>query len=226
MDHAVLILPPPKSMTENMSKAKWTTYIGKLFKERTKNNYRERKLKAFHKSPEYRTVATSSFSEFNIDSLQRSTTIMGQDDCIRATSLVVLHKFRQLVTSTVPQIHVPNVALVHPTVAPITSTSVPPTIVSSTHQFEAPIRRIVPTLTAIGATLAPLYIDTAMFALRAQQSITNWDDRSAYVFDNASRYLSLVQLHTTTTRPIQLHDQLLFLQADEHPFTPNDPWGT
>jgi hypothetical protein len=88
------------------------------------------------------------------------------------------------------------------------------------------MRRIVPTLTDIGTTLAPLYIATAMFALRAQQSITNWDDRSAYVFDNASRYLSLVQLHTTTARPIQFHDQLLFLQADEHPFTPNDPWGT
>ena len=67
---------------------------------------------------------------------------------------------------------------------------------------------------------------TAMFALRAQQRITNWDNRSAYVFDNASRYLSLVQLHTTTTRPFQLHDQLLFLQAGEHPFTPYDPWGT
>jgi hypothetical protein len=53
-------------MTENMSKAKWTTYIGKLFKERTKSNYRERKLKAFHKSPEYRTAATSSFSEFHL----------------------------------------------------------------------------------------------------------------------------------------------------------------
>ncbi len=65
-----------------------------------------------------------------------------------------------------------------------------------------------------------------MLALRAQQSITNWGDRSAYVFDNASRYLSLVQLHTTTTRPIQLHDQLLFLQAGAHPFIPDDPWGS
>jgi len=174
MDHAVLIFPPPKSMTENMSKAKWTTYIGKLC------NYRERKLKAFHKSPEYRTAATSSFSEFHIDRLQRSTTIIGQDDCIRAASLVVLHKFCQLVASAVPQTHVQNVALVHPAVATSPTTSVPHTIVSSTHQFEALIRRIAPTLTDIG---------TAMFALCAQQSITNWDDRSAYVFVNASRYL-------------------------------------
>ena len=65
-----------------------------------------------------------------------------------------------------------------------------------------------------------------MFALRAQQHITNWDSRSAYVFRNATRYLSLVQLHTTTSRPFQLHDQLLFLQSGEHPFTPDDPWST
>jgi len=38
MDYAVLILPPPKSMTENMTNT--NTYIGKLFKERTKDNYR------------------------------------------------------------------------------------------------------------------------------------------------------------------------------------------
>ena len=148
MDYAVLILPPPMSMTENMSKTKWTTYIGKLFKEWPKNNYRERKFKAFHKSPEYRTAATTNVSEFHIDRLQRSTTIMGQDDCIRSASLVVLDKFRQLVASAMPQTQVQSVALVHPIVAPATSTSAPHIIVSSTHQFEAPIRSI-PTLTPI-----------------------------------------------------------------------------
>ena len=112
------------------------------------------------------------------------------------------------------------------TFIPAAATIVAPAIVSSTHQFNAPVRRLVPTFTDISSSLAPLYVETAMFALRAQQRITNWDSRSAYVFNNATRYLSLVQLHTTASRPFQLHDQLLFLQSGEHPFTPDDPWGT
>ena len=88
------------------------------------------------------------------------------------------------------------------------------------------LRRLVPTFTDISSSLAPLYIETAMFALRAQQRITNSDSRSAYVLNNATRYLSLVQLHTTASRLLQLHDQLLFLQSGEHPFIPDDPWGT
>ena len=85
-----------------------------------------------------------------------------------------------------PQTQVQSAARVQPTVIPAAPTIVAPTIVSSMHQFDAPVRRIVPTFTDISSSLAPLYIETAMFALRAQQRITNWDNRSAYVFNNAT----------------------------------------
>ena len=51
MDYPVLILPPPKSMTENMTKLQWTTYMRKLFTDRPRDAYRTRKLRAFHRSP-------------------------------------------------------------------------------------------------------------------------------------------------------------------------------
>ena len=213
-------------MTENMTKVKWTTYIRKLFTDRTRDAYRTRKLKAFHRSPEFRTTFANISSEFHIDRLRRSDIIMGHDDCIRAAALQVLQSFRHLVTSTMPQAQVRSVALVQPTVSPVAPTDVAPAIVSSTHQFDAPVRRIVPSLTGISSSLAPLYIETAMFALCAQQRITNWDNRSAYVFNNATRYLSLVHIHTTASRPFQLHDQILCLRSGKHPFTPHDPWGT
>lgn len=54
-DHLVLILPPPKSMTENMSSGKWSAYTRKLLADKTKEQYRQRKLAAFRQSPQYRT---------------------------------------------------------------------------------------------------------------------------------------------------------------------------
>ena len=65
-----------------------------------------------------------------------------------------------------------------------------------------------------------------MFALHDMQRITNWDHRSSYIFTNATSYLALVRLHSTESRPLQLNDQLLFLQATQHPFLHHDPWGT
>ena len=226
MDYSVLILPPPKSMAENMTKAKWAQYSKKLLAVRPRDAYRKRKLAAFHRSPEFRTAFTTMSSDFHIDRLQRSAIAMSQDDCIRAAATQMIQSFRQLVTSAMTQASVQSVPTAQQTILPAATINVTPVIVSSTHQFDAPIRRFVPTFTDISSSLIPSYVETDMFALRAQQHITNWDSRSAYVFRNATRYLSLVQLHTTTSRPFQLHDQLLFLQSSEHPFTPDDPWGT
>ena len=194
MDYAVIILPPPKSMTENMTKAKWTTYLRKLLVVRPRDAYRKRKLTAFHRSPDFRTAFTNMSSEFNIDRLQRSAVVMGPDDCIRAAAGQVLQSFRQFVNSTMPQAPVESVPNAPQTVIPAATITVAPAIVSSTHHFDAPVRRLVPTFTDISSSLAPLYVETAMFALRAQQCITNWDSRLAYVFNNATRYLSLVHL--------------------------------
>ena len=99
---------------------------------------------------------------------------MGQDDCIRAAALQALQSFRHLVNSTMPQAQAQSATRVPQTVIPASPTIVAPNIVSSTHHFDAPIRRLVPTFTDISSSLAPLYIETAMFALRAQQRITNW----------------------------------------------------
>ena len=172
------------------------------------------KLKTFHRSPEFRTISPTCRpgSISTVYSVQPSSWVK------MIAYEQVLQSFRHLVNSTMPHAQVQSA-----TRAP---TIVAPTIVSSTHQFDAPVRRLVPTFTDISSSLAPLYIETAMFALPAQQRITNWDSRSAYVFNNATRYLSLVQLHTTASRPFQLHEQLLFLQSGEHPFTPDDPWDT
>ena len=154
MDYPVLILPPPKSMTKNMTKVKWTTYTRKLFTDRMRDAYRSRKLKAFHRSPEFRTTfANNISSEFHIDRLQRSDIIMDQDDCIRAAALQVLQSFRHLVTNTMPQAQVPSVAPVQPTVVPVAPSIVASTIVSSTHRFDAPVQRIVPTFTGISSSL-------------------------------------------------------------------------
>ena len=73
-----------------------------------------------------------------------------------------------------PQAPVQSVSTAQQTVIPAATINVAPAIVSLTHQFDAPVRRLVPTFTDI---LAPLYVETAMFALRAQQHITNWDSR-------------------------------------------------
>lgn len=141
-------------------------------------------------------------------------------DYVRVAAREVITSFRALAASIVPQRQAQNVPSASTTVSAV------PLVVSSTHQFEAPPRRLVPTFTNISSTPAPLYIETTMFALHELQHITNWDNRSAYVFINTASYLSLVQLHNTDSRPLQLHDQLLFLQASQHPFVPHDPWGT
>ena len=226
MDYSVLILPPPKSIAENMTTAKWAQYSRKLLAVRPRDAYRKRKLAAFNRSPEFRTAFTTMSSDFNIDRLQRSAIVMSPDDCIRHAATQVIQSFRQLVTSAMTQASVQSVPTVQQTVLPAATVNVAPVVVSSTHHFDAPIRRLVPTFTDISSSLTPSYVETNMFALRAQQHITNWDNRSAYVFRNASQYLSVVQLHTTASRPFQLHDQLLFLQSGDQTFTPADPWGT
>ena len=96
MDYPVIILPPPKSMTANMTKAEWTTYLRKLLADRPRDAYRKRKLRTFHRSPEFRTTFANMSSEFNIDRLQRSAIVMGPDDCIRDAALQVLQSFRQI----------------------------------------------------------------------------------------------------------------------------------
>lgn len=95
-----------------------------------------------------------------------------------------------------------------------------------THRFDAPQQCLVPTLPNIISSRGPIYVETNNFALSEQQRIINWENRSAYVFTNAFTYLSLIQLYTTSTRPFQFNDNILFLQPDQHPFTPADPWGT
>lgn len=53
MDYSVLILPPPKSMTENVSVGKWTAYIRMLLATKTREMFRHRKFEAFHRPPQY-----------------------------------------------------------------------------------------------------------------------------------------------------------------------------
>lgn len=67
MDYSVLILPPPKSMTENVSLVKWTAYNQKLFTARTRQMYRQRRMEAFHRPPEFRTSFVIHQSEFHIE---------------------------------------------------------------------------------------------------------------------------------------------------------------
>jgi len=62
-----------------------------------------------------------------------------------------------------------------------------------------------------------------MFMLQDQQYITNWDDTTDYVMGALNDYLSKVQLHHTTARPLQLNDHLLFLHSADHQFDSADP---
>lgn len=55
--------------------------------------------------------------------------------------------------------------------------------------------------------------------------ITNWTDTSTYDLNNQD-YLDKVQLCTTTTRPLQLLDEILFLHSNEVTVIPHDPWET
>ena len=69
------------------------------------------------------------------------------------------------------------------------------------------------------------YVETVMFQLAAQQSITNWAGTITQQTQYAD-YRSRMQLCDTTTRPLQLNDEILFLHSDQHHLTPQQPWDT
>jgi hypothetical protein len=223
-DNLVLIVPPPKSMTENMSSGKWRAYTRKLLANRSIEHYRQRKLATFRQPPQYRDDFSRSASQYHIETLHRSSATMDATDCVLVTALRVMTSFRSLTntasTSRSAQITTTASTLSSPVVPPIQNFAVP------THQFVAPPRQLVPTLANISSSRRPIYEETGNFQLPEQQRIVNWNLRSAYVLTNASTYLSLIQLHNTSTRPLQLYDNILFLQPDQHPFQPADPWGT
>ena len=135
MDYSVLILSPPRSMTENVSTAKWAAYNKKFFTKKPRKEYRQQKLQVFHRLPEVRTSFTTEQSQFHIDRLQRSPHIMLDQDYVRVTAHEVVTSFRGLVTSTAQQQVLP---------APPASTSVASLVMSPTHHFQAPTRRLVP----------------------------------------------------------------------------------
>jgi hypothetical protein len=56
MDSTILLLPPPKSVTANVSSAKWAIYNRKLLATKTLDEFRRRKLAAFQRQPEFRTT--------------------------------------------------------------------------------------------------------------------------------------------------------------------------
>jgi hypothetical protein len=136
-------------------------------------------------------------------------------DYVKVSAQEIIIRFRALMANVAPPLQDQNDPPVQ------TASSTVPVVVSSAQS-------ILPTQvsSAFATTRANIYAETNNFSLHEQQRITNWDHRSAYVFNNASAYLFLVQLHTTSTRPLQLNDKILFLQPAQHPFQPADPWGT
>jgi hypothetical protein len=223
-DNLVLIVPPPKSMTENMSSGKWKAYTRKLLDNRTIEHYRQRKLATFRQSPQYRDDFSRSASQYHIDTFHRSSATMDATDCVFTAALRAMTSLRSLTDPASTS----RSAQITTTASTLSSTVVPsiPNPVVPTHQFVAPPRRLVPTLSNVSSSRRPIYEETGNFQLPEQQRIVNWDLRSAYVLTNASTYLSLIQLHNTSTRPLQLYDNILFLQPAQHPFQPADPWGT
>ena len=69
------------------------------------------------------------------------------------------------------------------------------------------------------------YIETMMFQLAQQQRITNWAGTVAQQAQYAD-YQSKVQLCDTTSRPLRLNDEILFLHSDQHQLTPHQTWDT
>ena len=69
------------------------------------------------------------------------------------------------------------------------------------------------------------YVETAMFQLTEQQNITNWAGTAAQQAQY-SDCLSRVQLCNTTTRPLQLDDEILFLHSNQHRLILHQPWNT
>jgi hypothetical protein len=123
MDNLVLIVPPPKSMTENMSSGKWKAYTRKLLANRTIEHYRQRKLATFRQTPQYRNDFSRSASQYQVETLHRSSATMDATDCVLAAALRVMTSFRSLTdtatTSRSAQITTTASTLSSPVVPPV-----------------------------------------------------------------------------------------------------------
>jgi hypothetical protein len=89
-------------MTENVSSAKLAIYTRTLLAAKTRDDFRQRKLAAFHQPPEFRTSFAHHHSDYHIDRLQRSPNIMVDADYVKVSAQEVIIRFRALMASVAP----------------------------------------------------------------------------------------------------------------------------
>ena len=70
------------------------------------------------------------------------------------------------------------------------------------------------------------YSRTSPYSVYQQQHIENWDVDGLIFEGSGAEYIQRLQLRNTNDRPIQLHDNLVFLYCPDIQFTPQAPFDT
>ena len=170
----------------------------------TMDAHRTAKLTAFRQTPVVRHSFAIQHFMFDMRRPTRATEPMKQSDFVRTAGKEIVKEFRALTTTAQSNTSSAEQSSRSASAAP------PPATITATHEFVPPPTLLQPRITML--PVPPIdpyarYVETAMFQLAEQQSITNWAGTAAQRAQY-SDYLSRVQSASTYPTPTMGHVML------------------